>query len=561
MTGTPVIGSRNLVYKLEFSDGVTWALKIPKDSHPDDYSIFTAAMLTLGVYTQQFVRRETTIPVSEIYEYDVNGDNDLGVPFVLMEFIEGVSARRVWGNCEKHGLDDQEELATRRRRVQILHDTAAAIQRLSKFAFSQFGGLKFTPNSEIWGIGSMWEWEYDTGECDCDAHVIFIGPFESAEDFYKDMSKRRVSDMNVYNKWAFKFVEWLAEADHSTTFTLVHPDLHGDNILVDKDGHLKGLIDWELAFAVPRGLGNQAYPQWLNEDFVHSSRSQEKDPFPDCECKSGNLYPPDEEYVGSLLLESTHAEDDYYRTIWRKCAAHYSTRHTTARGGKVQEFTVDKLLAGTPRTYVEGLTEQFCLGVGEVRNITDQRGLMYDSVLRLLSNISVLDEKRPHLLEAHELPGNTLTRSQPGAKEEKLSVDGVEGGRNLPTLARDGTASRPASEDPEQDHKPTPPGSSLRLPPKSQSDPGIGSVPSSPTKSQSAPSPSSMPAESGEKLVECAPVLLHAMKRGSVTPQTMDRVKGWFNYLLYVPSEPERAPKRRVRTEREGNGEKDLAKD
>jgi hypothetical protein len=47
------------------------------------------------------------------------------------------------------------------------------------------------------------------------------------------------------------------------TFTIHHDDLDLQNILVDHDGNVTGIIDWDKSYATPRCIGSSAVPIFL----------------------------------------------------------------------------------------------------------------------------------------------------------------------------------------------------------------------------------------------------------------------------------------------------------
>ena len=51
------------------------------------------------------------------------------------------------------------------------------------------------------------------------------------------------------------------------TFVLTHPDFDSQNIMIDEQGNLTGLIDWDNAQIMPRFLGYCSYPEFLMCDW------------------------------------------------------------------------------------------------------------------------------------------------------------------------------------------------------------------------------------------------------------------------------------------------------
>ena len=67
---------------------------------------------------------------------------------------------------------------------------------------------------------------------------------ESAE---RAQLKRRF----IASLWKRAMMPLVDERDASGPFPMRHGDLHSDNILVDKTGHIVGVLDWDCAGTVP----------------------------------------------------------------------------------------------------------------------------------------------------------------------------------------------------------------------------------------------------------------------------------------------------------------------
>jgi hypothetical protein len=62
-------------------------------------------------------------------------------------------------------------------------------------------------------------------------------------------------------------VRHLPFRDSAEGFVLSVPDLDSQNILVDDEGNLTGLIDWDLVQTLPRCVGYCRYPGWITRDW------------------------------------------------------------------------------------------------------------------------------------------------------------------------------------------------------------------------------------------------------------------------------------------------------
>ena len=86
----PQYGSFNLLYTVEFADGCKRLVRIPS---PDKDGLFTpnsSRALCSEAFTMTFLRRNTTIPIPEIFDFDETTENEIGAPYLFMEYVEGL---------------------------------------------------------------------------------------------------------------------------------------------------------------------------------------------------------------------------------------------------------------------------------------------------------------------------------------------------------------------------------------------------------------------------------------------------------------------------------------
>ena len=78
------------------------------------------------IATLQYVRSRTSVPVPKVFGYDLNRDNDVGGPYILMEMIPGESvAQRIERQGGISGLEVQ----------RIVAQTAAHVAQISSLRF------------------------------------------------------------------------------------------------------------------------------------------------------------------------------------------------------------------------------------------------------------------------------------------------------------------------------------------------------------------------------------------------------------------------------------------
>lgn len=271
-------GSYNAIFKVLFADGTLWVLKVPASGHGQCWNAPASEALTSEAFTMRLIRRETTIPVPEVFAFDASLENDLGCPFILMEMIHGKSLSDVW-------FDQGLSHAKREQiRIRSLQGIAEAMAQLNTLTFSQGGSLLFDAKGDVVGIGSsnivdleaqyanMRSKDYDNTMAYCQT-----GPFSDPQSYLLSLIGNRKGNRepNIVEQGAYKllrlFIEWTFmdtnAGQEKKLFVLAHPDLDNQNIIVNDDGSLAGIIDWDWIAAVPHCIGPQSLPKFLTQDY------------------------------------------------------------------------------------------------------------------------------------------------------------------------------------------------------------------------------------------------------------------------------------------------------
>ena len=269
-------GSYNAVFTVLFADGTLWVLKAPAHGHTRCWDAPAAEALTSEAFTMRLVRRETTIPVPEVFAFDASLENELGCPFILMELIYGKSLAEVWFD---QGISQpmREQV-----RIRSLQGIAEAMAQLNSLTFSQGGSLLFDATGNVAGIGSSnvvdLEKQYEDMRSEgYDNTIAFrqTGPFEDPKSYIMALLDAREGkpERGIIQQGAYKllrlFIEWslMDAGGQEKQFVLAHPDFDNQNILVKNDGSLTGIIDWDWTAAVPHCIGPQSLPKFLVQDY------------------------------------------------------------------------------------------------------------------------------------------------------------------------------------------------------------------------------------------------------------------------------------------------------
>ncbi len=331
-------GSYNAVFTILFGDGTLWVLKIPANGNSQCWDAPASEALISEAFTMRLIRRETTIPVPEVFAFDASLENELGCPYILMELIHGKPLQDVW-------FDQGVSQALREQnRIRSLHGIAEAMTQLNSLAFSRGGSLQFDAKGEVAGIGSSNIVDLETQYAnmrspDYDNTMTFCqtGPFSDAKPYLLSLVDAREGkcDRGTIEQGAYKllrlFVDW-SLMDMSTTneknsaqekpFVLAHPDLDSQNILVNDDGSLAGIIDWDWIAAVPHCVGPQSFPKFLTQDYNNGNYA--------CDIEAGE---PKEGYVAD-----SPAELACYRALYTQFMETYVSKEDRARLAKSSRY-------------------------------------------------------------------------------------------------------------------------------------------------------------------------------------------------------------------------------
>jgi hypothetical protein len=272
----PNCGSFNLLYTLEFQDGVKWVLRIPCPGENGHFTPAASRLIRSEAMTMNFVRENTSIPIPKIYAFDESTNNEVGAPYILMDCVEGFRVSEKWFDCT--GPTPLEE-----RRLRILDTVATAMSQLSQFQFHKIGSLEFdSSNCYPTSIGpcnivdEVVSFEDMLSASGPDVNYRKIGPFNTSQEYFEALLNMQKSPQDLFSKGIRELLKMMIQciprsltkkASELETFVLAHPDFDSQNVVVSEDGTLTALIDWDNIHTVPRCIGYSRYPAWITRDW------------------------------------------------------------------------------------------------------------------------------------------------------------------------------------------------------------------------------------------------------------------------------------------------------
>ncbi|KAM4055555.1 phosphotransferase enzyme family protein [Hirsutella rhossiliensis] len=248
-------GSFNTCFVLEFSDQSTRIIRIPHEPAVQD----AWDKMRSEVSTMRYLRHKTTIPVPVIYTYgrsQLRRDTSEPQCFMILEHIKGQSLTKTTlkGSSEPY-------------RRQFLEQLIDLFAELRKLPFTQGGSLvegDAENTLDLVGAFSMRKSELHAA-----GHTVSRSLNATPQEFFQDQrcllhqmwtvpEKRLGYEQAERQEFALQFIsqpeveERLAIQSSDKTFFLAHPDLRCQNILVDGELNIRGVIDWEYTATVPR---------------------------------------------------------------------------------------------------------------------------------------------------------------------------------------------------------------------------------------------------------------------------------------------------------------------
>lgn len=317
--------------------------------------------------TMRYLRGKTKIPIPKVIGYDVEISNTLGAPYIILEYIEGVNPLELWwGDSStvdgdqtmerdnEWDSDDGESLFggfyrkvspdLEQKRQHILKSLAFGIAELRTLKFDKLGTFAPTnkdtpPTVEPTNLPCFGTQRYERFgrfnqrykqrqnfkssrawlESCLDRYLDDIKsyPVRSQRARAADRLEEDLNFMNGLHRLYDLIVSELPlfDLEEQETFVIGHPNFGAQNILVDREGNVTGIVDWDHVETRPQYLGWNTPPVWLFPDFTS--------PRPDRYGRSERIMTP---------FELIRYQEDYARYLREACGTdsdgwEYSTKN------------------------------------------------------------------------------------------------------------------------------------------------------------------------------------------------------------------------------------------
>ncbi|CAD6565669.1 MAG: hypothetical protein ASARMPREDX12_006713 [Alectoria sarmentosa] len=235
------MGGRHMVRRVIFQSGTRWIarVRITTTMNEDEGS----RLLQREVDCIQLVQERTSVPVPTIFGYIASARNVIGAPFMLMECLSG-----------NVGVDLSGVEIPAQHKASFHREMARFQTEISSITFPKIGA-----------IVKLQDGTYDVGPL-----PGLGGPFITATEYFEAWARsaKFVETLDrVKQIWGDGYEEIIAQivnfpprvgelaskiaARDQGPFPLFHVDFGHNNIVVDDDYNVLGVIDWEHASSVP----------------------------------------------------------------------------------------------------------------------------------------------------------------------------------------------------------------------------------------------------------------------------------------------------------------------
>jgi hypothetical protein len=347
-----------------------YVVRIPGHGTLEHWTPEDAYMIEREVQLINHIRHNTTVPVPEIVGFDKTHDNVLGYPYILMLKLPGKNAGSIWFDQPYHPAKagyayrtaDIPSTLTEKKRINFLRSLARQMTAIQALSFNKIGMLVASDVDALPTIGPQYHWKNDGSNTAVKRATVASTQMYALRSmtskFYqnKDAPKDEALCKAYGNRLIFSIifdqpVFWQPKPE---TFTIHHNDLDLQNILVDDDGNVTGIIDWDASYVAPRCIGSAAVPVFLRNDwyprYAHDLRLAPH--------MAWN-YEHYREIYAAAMFEAGNPD-----AHWTLSSALYQSAFAAITEGGDRYDLVKKLLNEIPNCRVDSHDFQLSLGLG-----------------------------------------------------------------------------------------------------------------------------------------------------------------------------------------------------
>ena len=255
---TPRVESCNVLFDILLSDDVKWIARVPTacECCLSDFGQNEAEALVSTLQTMRFISSRTSIPMPEIYTWQLDVNNPVGVPYQLESFVEGERLYDRW-----HGPWSGDEPT----RIKVLRNSAKVMSQLHCLESDTIGSLDVSHD----GVPSIKDIVKDNHDFDketkTESTTTTFPPFKSTKahlftvldhankhpkephtcEHHKPTPEDPAQDENNTEVLCLAIDSIPQALDTPRSFLVGHPSFDFYSVYTNEDGDITGLTDWD----------------------------------------------------------------------------------------------------------------------------------------------------------------------------------------------------------------------------------------------------------------------------------------------------------------------------
>ena len=252
----PKLGAYNVVWFIDFADGVQWVLRTPIS----EWSSTLEKRLQSDIIGMQLIQSRTNIAIPPIHDFSVVPENAIGRPYMLMDHVNGTQLCKLWFDPVWF---------TEERRKTVFESLVSYMSQPQTLEFLTIGSLDYHLQSHSHTVGPLLPSFDDIANGDTSTS----GPYNTVHAYLLgEIARKIASAPTTDHKVSLTLLRLFAgslpdETLDGPSFVLSMPDFDYQNVFVDNDGNVTGLIDWDGMIVGPRQGGYAKYPSWITRDW------------------------------------------------------------------------------------------------------------------------------------------------------------------------------------------------------------------------------------------------------------------------------------------------------
>jgi hypothetical protein len=267
----PIRGAHHLIARIYAKGHGHFVVRVPIRGTWKQWKLRDAYFHKVEVSTMKYIREQSSVPVPKVVGYDNGVDNIIGTPYIIMEDLQGRPAWSTWFGTDSLRWDElSKDPISEAKRQKFLKSLAGAMAELGRLQFTQ--------------AGVLFE---ETGDVSPATTAPKFPAISTSKEFWKHHMDQHFGDRmagNNFHRGAKLILEEIsklepfatsrAPGEQTESFVLNHFNLNVQNILVDDDGNVTGITDWDSCLIVPRCIGPASLPAFLQPGYYAQKPEQ-----------------------------------------------------------------------------------------------------------------------------------------------------------------------------------------------------------------------------------------------------------------------------------------------